>query len=66
MSQLWQQLRYRCCLHCADVPWEQSSQSFTGMIVHHEETVRLQGLKQAVDSALEHIEASMDDASEDG
>ncbi|EFN59582.1 expressed protein [Chlorella variabilis] len=30
-----------------NVPWESSSQSFTGKIVHHEETARLQALKQA-------------------
>lgn len=49
----------------ADVPWESSSQSFTGKIVHHEETARLQALKQAVDSAVKQIESSIDEAPED-
>lgn len=48
-----------------NVPWESSSQSFTGKIVHHEETARLQALKQAVDSAVKQIESSIDEAPED-
>lgn len=60
-------LRWSCPRPPAtDVPWEASSQSFQGKIVHHEETARLKALQLAVDSAVKEIEGSIDQAPDDG
>ncbi|KAL4856753.1 hypothetical protein ACK3TF_002825 [Chlorella vulgaris] len=48
-----------------NVPWEQSSQGFSGKIVHHEEAARLKALKEVLASELKQIESSMDEAPAD-